>query len=75
LWLGYDPPSNHLHLKEQSCVELECGGECGDVKARHVISASFLISKIWKLASESLKPNNTQKIGGKIHCLYILFED
>jgi len=61
----------HLHLKEQCCVELECGG----VKARHVICASFLISKIWRLASESLKPNDTQKIDGRTHCLYILFED
>jgi hypothetical protein len=66
---------HHLHLKEQCCVELECGGECGGVKARHVICASFLISKIWRLASESLKPNDTQKIRGRTHCLYILFED
>jgi hypothetical protein len=63
---------HHLHLKEQCCVELECGSECGGVKARHVICASFLISKIWRLlASESLKPNDTQKIGGRTHCLYI----
>ncbi len=37
---------HHLHLKEQCCVELECDSECGDVRARHVICASFLISKI-----------------------------
>jgi hypothetical protein len=55
---------HHLHLKEQYCVELECGSECGGVKAKHVICANFLISKIWRLASESLKPNDTQKIGG-----------
>jgi hypothetical protein len=62
-------------MKEQCCVELECGGEYGSVKARHVICANFLISKIWRLASKSLKPNDTQKIGGRIHCLYTLFED
>jgi hypothetical protein len=75
LWLGYDPPSNHLHLKEQCCVELECGNECRGVKAKHVICTSFLISKIWRLALESLKPNDTHKIGGRTHYLYILFED
>ncbi len=39
---------HHLHLKEQCRVELECGGECGGVKTRHVICANFLISKIWR---------------------------
>jgi len=52
---------HHLHLKKQCCVELECGNERGRVKARHVICASFMISKIWRLASESLKPNDTLK--------------
>jgi hypothetical protein len=67
---------HHLQLKEQRCVEpWECGGECGSVKTRNFVCGSFLISKIWRLASESLKPNDTQKIDGRTHCLYILFED
>jgi hypothetical protein len=62
-------------MKQQCYVELECGGECGSVKARHIICANFLISKIRRLASKSLKPNDTQKISGRTHYLYILFED